>query len=226
MRHIVKGPPPADLVATAKATTTNLTTPAGARTASDQIDKHGARRLLAREQGHLCAFCMRRIDPDAKDTAGQATLKIAHRVPVNADPTLALSRANLLGSCDGGQSSGTAVRTCDAAQGDTPLTVDPTQPESVARLRYESHDAREGLFITSADPELRADVETSLGLNRGELPANRAAAWKAFQVDTRKRFPKGPYGRDAWRRRLEERRAEAGARLPPYFGVLESKLRV
>lgn len=222
MRHIQKGSPPRDLVATAKATTTNLATSAGARTAYDQIDKSGARTVLAREQAGLCAFCNRRIDPEGKDEHGQPSLKIAHRTPIDVDPSMALTWTNLLGSCDGGQSSGTAVRTCDAAQGSTALTLDPTQSTSVARVRFERRDGRDGLFITSDDPAVRRDVEETLGLNRGDLPANRASAWRSFQTRARE---KGRYGHPAWRAQVARELAEAGSSLPEYFGVLESKVR-
>ncbi len=221
MRHIAKGNAPTDLVATAKATTTKLATMAGARAAFDQIDKAGARDVLCREQSALCAFCNRRIDPNAKDGGGKPTLRIAHRVPIDVSPELALTWSNLLGSCDGGQSSGTAVRTCDAAQGNDSLSIDPTQPTSIARVRFERRGAREGLFITSDDPALRKDVEDTLGLNRGDLPAHRAKALESLRVRAKGR---GQYGKPAWRAQLAKERAEGGA-LGEYFGVLEAMAR-
>jgi uncharacterized protein (TIGR02646 family) len=222
VRYIVKGSPPADLVATAKATTTNLTTAAGARTAFNQIDKSAARVGLAREQARLCAFCNRRIDPEATDGIGQFTMKIAHRVPIDADPSIALTWSNLLGSCDGGQRSGTTLRTCDAAQGQTCLKLDPTRTEHVVQVRFERRGSAEGLFITSADGALRTDVEKTLGLNRGDLPANRESAWRAFQ---RRAKLAEAYDKDAKRALVEKERAQAGSHLPEYFGVLEAKLR-
>jgi uncharacterized protein (TIGR02646 family) len=222
VRHIVKGNPPADLVATAKATTTNLTTVTGARTAFNQIDKSAARAGLAREQAQLCAFCNRRVDPEATDDIGQFTMKIAHRIPIDADPSVALTWSNLLGSCDGGQRSGTTLRTCDAAQGRTRLELDPTQTEHVAQVRFERRGSAEGLFITSTDGALRTDVEETLGLNQGDLPANREAAWKAFQIRARRA---GAYDKNAKRALVERERAQAGLALPEYFGVLEAKLR-
>lgn len=222
MRHIAKGTAPVDLVATAKATTTNLTTTSGARNAFNQIDKARAREALGVEQRNLCAFCNRRIDESAKDEAGQATLKIAHRIPVDVNPALALTWSNMLGSCDGGQSSGTNVRTCDAAQRNTALTLDPTQSASVARVRFERRDGRDGLFITSDDPAVRRDVEETLGLNRGDLPANRASAWRSFQTRARET---GLYGHPAWRAQVARELAEAGSSLREYFGVLESMAR-
>lgn len=223
MRHIEKGLPPSGVPETAKASTTDLETATGARTAFDQLDKAAVRAALAEEQRYLCAFCMRRIDPEGKDAHGQAAMKIAHRTPVSVDPRLALQWRNLLGSCDGGQRLEKPYRTCDTAQGDSALTIDPTRVESVARLRYERRDSREGLFITGDDAALRADVVDTLRLNAPYLPAARASAWKAVQKKALDRF--GQYGKPGWRKYVEELRNASGAKLPEYFGVFEAMAR-
>ncbi len=152
VRHIVKGTEPVTVTETHTASTTDLSTVARARTAFDHIDKGRVRGNLASEQGWLCAFCMRRISPDATDARGERTMKIAHRTPIDVDPAQALSWRNLLGSCDGGQRSGWRTRSCDAAQGSTALTVDPTVEASCAQLRHERRERKEGLFITSNHP--------------------------------------------------------------------------
>ncbi|MBX7193986.1 MAG: hypothetical protein K1X94_18170 [Sandaracinaceae bacterium] len=89
-------------------------------------------------------------------------------------------------------------------------------------MQFETREAREGLFVTASDEGLRLDVEDTLGLNRGDLPANRLAAWRAFQERARQ---SKAYGRAERQALLERERARAGALLPEYFGVLESKVR-
>jgi uncharacterized protein (TIGR02646 family) len=223
VRHIAKTAEPATVTETRTAPTTDLSTTARARAAFDQIDKRRVRADLSREQGWLCAFCMRRIDPDAADARGEPTMKIAHRTPIDVDPAQALSWRNLLGSCDGGQRSGWRTKSCDAAQGSTALTVDPTVETSCARLRYERRGARQGLFITSKDPELRADVEQTLGLNSGDLPELREQVWKAFLVLQQKNAP-NQYGRPAWGAFFETWMRQQPARLPEMLGVIEARL--
>ncbi|XXX81379.1 hypothetical protein WMF30_21710 [Sorangium sp. So ce134] len=224
MRHIVKGAEPATVTETRTASTTDLSTTTRARTAFDQIDKGRVRADLAREQGWLCAFCMRRIDPDAADARGERTMKIAHRTPIDVDPAQALSWRNLLGSCDGGQRSGWRTRSCDAAQGSTALAVDPAVHASCIQLRYERRDAREGLFITSDHPGLKTDVEQTLGLNSGDLPVLREQAWKAFCALQQKHAPK-QYGRPARAAFFPTWIKQQGARLPEMLGVIEERLR-
>lgn len=224
MRLITKARPPGEVAQTEKAATTNLSAPTSAREAFNQLDKSRVRAALATEQQRICAFCMERIQPDLRDDDGRIVMKIAHRQPIAIDPSAALTWSNLLGSCDGGERSGGRRRTCDLAQGDAPLSVDPTQSGSIAKLRYEYRDARQGLFITSDDPQLRTDVEGTLRLNTGELPSNRLSAWRGFLEATKRRFPK-EYGKPARQKWLEERRTAAGAALDPYWGMLEAMVR-
>lgn len=213
MRFIAKASPPSTVTETLMASTTDLSTAKRARTAFDQIDKGAARTQLAKEQGELCAFCMRWIDPDPKavDARGEPMMKIAHRTPIDVDPAQALTWKNLLGSCDGGQRAQWRTKSCDAAQGSTPLTVDPTEKASCAKLKYERRGTQVGLFITSEDPALKADVERTLGLNSGDLPELRQKAWEAFVLLQKKHAPT-KYGHPArvaffpvWMKRHEGR---------------------
>jgi len=224
VRHIVKQREPATVTETRNAVTTDLSALGPARTAFNQIDKARARDALAREQGWLCAFCMLRVDPEAVDERGEPTMKIAHRTPIDKDATQALSWRNLLGSCDGGQRSGGRKWTCDAAQGSEKLTVDPTDGTSCARLRYERRGARQGLFITSDDPDLRKDVDETLCLNTGDLPELREQRWKAFCTLQQKHAPK-QYGKPARAAYYETWIKQHGAQLPEMLGVIEAKLR-
>jgi len=226
VRLIAKKPPPPTVTATQRAPTTNLERKATARTAFDQLGKTEVRRQLAEEQRHLCVFCMRRIDPNGVDDHGNALTIIAHRIPLSSESTRALDWNNLFGSCDGGQRSGGHHRTCDFAQGDTALSVDPTQRRWIATLRYERRNGRKGLFLTSDDPEVRRDVEATLRLNDGDLPAAREAAWDAFRARSRKRFPKGPYGMPAHKELYAEESRTHGTKLPEWYGVIEKKLGV
>ncbi len=225
MRAVHKSPEPNTVMATRVAQTTNLGTGATARTAFDQIDKAIVRKQLDDEQSGLCAFCMRRIKHNAMDGRGEPVMKIAHRTPIAVDSLQALSWVNMLGSCDGGQRSNGRYWTCDASQGSTALTVDPTQPGSVARIGLERRNAKVGLFITSADPVLRRDVEQTLALNDGDLPELRQETWRAFQATHKRLYPNGPYGRPAWRVFLPTWLGRGGRRAPPMAGVVEERLR-
>jgi uncharacterized protein (TIGR02646 family) len=231
VRSITKSAQPRTVTSVQCAPTTKLGTAPHARAAFDQLDKADVREALAREQGHLCGFCMRRIRHDGQDARGEFTTKIAHRQPIHVSPGTALTWSNLLASCDGGQRASTGVKTCDYAQGHTALTVDPTSAHSVRQLRYErgdpngapheerSRESTDGLYLRTDNPQLRTDVET-LGLNGGDLPALRGAALKAFRA-LLQRKPKHwtPSVRAAF---FATWKAAGAPKLPDFVGVVEA----
>jgi len=214
VRLIRKGAEPRSLCEVRTDRLTDLTTVEKARSAFNQNDKGALRASLLAEQGHLCAFCMRRIRDNEKTT-------VAHLVPIKHDRSLALTWTNFLASCEG---KWPGAPTCDAAQGSTRLSLDPTQALSIAKLRYETRTGHYGaLFITSDDEAARDDIET-LGLNAGDLPALRFEQWRAFLSLFKKEGAKG-YGNPAWRSYLPKWRDRALPALPEMLGVVEWKLR-
>lgn len=233
MRLIVKGVEAPTVRDTRLASTTSLATRDSAQTAYGQCDKQQVRDHLAREQGYLCAFCMREIEP-APRFARPVTMKIAHRTPIAVRPQFALTWTNLLGACDGGQRGD--VRTCDTAQGSTALAVDPTNRASIDAIAYEARPPRRGLFVTAADPALCTELGGDrapdgsprrgvLGLNGGDLPELRSLAWDAFRLAFRARHPGRPAGKPELREFLPRFVAERAPRLPEMLGVIEAKLR-
>jgi uncharacterized protein (TIGR02646 family) len=222
VREIVKGVEPRTITDTRFASTTDLSTPARARAAFDQIDKAKVREALVKEQGWLCAFCMIRIRP--KDDKGVATMRIAHRAPIEGASTQALTWKNLLGSCEGRERSNRPDKTCDVAQRSSPLTVDPTVPGACAHLRYERRDDRRGLFIVADDPAQKKDIEETLKLNSGDLPELREAAYRAFCALQRAHAPK-EYGKPAKRAYFSIWVKREDPRLPEMLGVIEHMIR-
>lgn len=225
MRVVQKLPEPRQLAETRSATTTDLRSPLGARSAFDQLDKAALREQLVREQGWLCAFCMRRVDPEQRDERGEFVMKIAHRVPLKSEPGAALTWANLLGSCDGGQRAGLGHYTCDLRQGDTPLTVDPTDGNSIARVTMRRRDGRAGLFVGSDDPTLERELDKVLNLNAGYLPELREAMWMAFRTHVMNEHPSRHWEPEVRRRAFARWRFEKGERLKQFCGVVEHKLK-
>lgn len=180
-----------------------------ARAVFDSLDKKALRPIAVAEQQGLCAFCMGTIRAEGH---GTSAIRLAHRVPISSDHTLALTWTNLLASCSSPYS-------CDERQGSHRLTIDPVLPATtVDQLRYERRNAQSGLWLTSDNPDLADDVE-KLGLNGGDLPRLREEAWKAFQVRARQRFPKG--NAEGRKKLLAEEKG-----LPflyPFLGVIEAK---
>lgn len=85
------------------------------------------RESLLKEQGHLCAYCMRRIT-DAKDT------KIEHfeaRTPENE-----LQYHNLLAVCRGGDGGPVKAMSCDTKKGNRQIFINPLNKSDMERIYY------------------------------------------------------------------------------------------
>jgi len=143
------------------------------------------RVALAKEQGYVCAFCMRKLDLTARDEHGQPRTKIAHllsRHPKNANPViqeerrlLGMDYRNMVLTCDG--RAGDAVH-CDEQQGNTDITVplfDRAEMEHIAftprgEVRHPRFQGQIGL--SDAQPG-------QLNLNTAALVDRRRERWLA-----------------------------------------------
>lgn len=121
--------------------------------------KNSIKESLIHEQGHLCAYCMQRIDLESST--------IEHYIPQNPlnaenDRNLSIDYYNMLAVCGG--NTNMAVRsselTCDKHRGNIPLTVDPREQSSIAKICYKGDGT-----IYSSDEEINRDLDQTLNLN-------------------------------------------------------------
>lgn len=133
---------------------------------------------LSRDQGALCAFCMRRIPDDR----GLPHAKIEHLVPRNGkDVTCgafgALDYNNMLAVCSGNEPDKSKHHelTCDASRGNAPLTVNPLDESTLSTIYYNAVDGT----IHASDSVIEKDLVTTLNLNCNvdavQLPKARKA---------------------------------------------------
>ncbi len=155
--------------------------------------KQRVRDLLAKEQGHLCAYCMRRI-PDERISENDVSLAdvyIEHwqaRSLQNDDGcNKSLDYNNMLAVCSGNEKvkerAGRHKKrflTCDKKREDKQLKVNPLDAVTMATIFYSA----EGI-IKSSDSEIEEDLNIRLNLNCNEeavtLPKNRKAALDVVQ---------------------------------------------
>lgn len=207
MRWIRKGHEPACLAAhrvKADASYANLPTDC----------RQEVREALVREQGGLCAFCMRRIRATEQD------MKIAHRYPQRSGDDTGAARSldwsNMLGACKGGEGSPRKHQTCDTRQGNDVIEVDPTQQTHMRAVQYAS-----GSRVSSAFPRHAEDFDVRLNLNHARLTDGRKEALNGL-LDAFGRTSAGTWKGDRIRRQLETLRT--GPELVEYVGVLEHYL--
>lgn len=201
MRTIVKGPEPRELTEY-RAREINYDGP------NFTPVKAAIRSALLQEQGHLCAYCMRRI--------ADGHMKVEHWRSQQKYPLAQLSYSNLLGCCDGHEGSRRGAQTCDTHKGNTDLTINPSNPAHHARLRVRYL----GNGIVEADDiALSTDIAV-LNLNHTRLQEDRKGIVNAVKRALGQK--KGARTEGELRRLLVSRTArDADGRLPQYCGVIE-----
>lgn len=127
------------------------------------------RNSLLKEQGYLCAYCMRRIEDPSE-------IKIEHYVARNSENEL--DYKNLLAVCKGNEGSRKENQTCDTKKGSEVLHINPQKNADILTISY----TRNGI-IKSSNEVYQQDIDNILNLNdkNGYLIAARKGAIKAIQ---------------------------------------------
>jgi uncharacterized protein (TIGR02646 family) len=178
----------------------------------DDGPKDDLRKALLKEQGHLCCYCMRRIED------GPGGMKIEHWAPRRLEP---LAYANLLGACDGAEGSPPSGQHCDTAKRDQVITLDPRHASCEAQVVFTA--SGEAIASAGAPPSVEPDLET-LNLNVARLRRGRAGAIEAI------RSWAATHGKSLSRRQLLAKAdalstPDAHGRLPVFLGVTVAWLR-
>ena len=175
---------------------------------------------LMNEQGHLCAYCMRRIPEKRQLPVGVHPVTIEHwdpqRPQEGEDHGQGLEYNNMFAVCAGNRGCGNKNDlTCDASRGNVPLTVNPSRPRTLVGIKYSSDGE-----ISSSDECVHRDLTVILNLNCEaiSLPQNRKRALDALIKDISKNHPTGDI-KSYCRKRLEELTQQRENKVP-YIGIL------
>ncbi|MBR8823049.1 hypothetical protein IX293_001314 [Fusobacterium necrophorum] len=133
--------------------------------------KQELRLSLLKEQGYICAYCMKRISEETD-------VKIEHYKPKSLYPMEELNYKNLLAVCDGGIGTPLKRQTCDTQKGSQELSFNPQNESDVSTIFF----SRNGK-IYSSNPIFQTEFDTILNLNDqyGYLIKNRHKALITFQ---------------------------------------------
>ncbi len=176
-------------------------------------EKDDIRRSLLKEQGCLCAYCMRRIDMEY--------MKIEHWYPEDRlSDSERLDYGNMLGACPG-HIDGTkgADDTCDTHKGNAVITVNPQDLSTLKKIKYRSSTGE----IYSEDETIQKDLDQTLNLNneRHLLKINRKAALDAAMSQMMKLQRKGNWNRkqlEVMKRQYEK--TDSDGRKKEYAGIV------
>lgn len=225
--EIRKGQPPEGLIVLAReAAEQGLTSSEAYATLMNPL-KTDVLECLMQEQGHLCAYCMRRI-PDER--SGIPHQSIEHRLAQHPkdgeDSGQGLDYANFLAVCSGnrgGKGRGKTKLTCDAHRHNNPLTVNPTDPTTLKTIFYSENGD-----IGASDPIINNDLVVTLNLNcvsdGGSLSASRKGALDAVQQELVEISDTPESLLKACHELLKKFEAEADPKTP-YVGIVIWKLK-
>lgn len=106
---------------------------------NDLTIKDDLRESLCNEQHHICAYCMRRIEP-----ANVRSVKIEHFVPLSKDKDKVLDYTNYFLCCDGDSeaeitSDTKRILCCDSSKGNKPIELDPRNSIQMEHIRYNQY---------------------------------------------------------------------------------------
>lgn len=148
---------------------------------------------LLKEQGHLCAYCMRRIPENRKLPTGVKPVTIEHWYPRNPqskdDIGQGLDYKNMLAVCSGNRGCGDERNmTCDAHRKNKEIKVNPCDARTLSTITYSS----QGL-IKSTDRDIDGDLNIRLNLNCQalSLPENRKKVLDTMLMTIHKKYPNG-----------------------------------
>ena len=188
--------------------------------AMDKSVKTDLLEQLLEEQGHICAYCMKRIPESRKLPAGVAPVTIEHWLPRNPeskeDIGQGLNYRNMFAVCSGNRGSGCKERmTCDARRGNELIKVNPCDVSTLRGITYTSTGK-----IQSSDPAIDEDLNERLNLNSeiSSLPENRKQILQTLIDDVRKKHGTGDISTYC-KRKLEQIKNMDDPKLP-YVGIL------
>lgn len=179
----------------------------GHTTYANYGDKDGLRAALCVEQGHICCYCMQRIQPDADH------MKIEHWRCRDSYPDEQLDYRNLLAACNGNEGQPRSKQHCDTRKGNSLLSWNPADPvHNVETVITYLGNGR----IKSSDHTLNGELNSVLNLNEVFLVNNRKAVLESFT----RGLPRGNLGKNAIQGLLASWSNIAGGELREYCGVV------
>ena len=138
--------------------------------------KDELRDSLLKDQGYICAYCMRHIPANDKDS--NTATKIEHIQCQTYHPDRDLDYTNMVICCPGVIDGAAAKRQhCDTKKGESDITFDLFSDAFISTLSYGSKSGE----ITSSNTAYNKEINETLNLNYSLLKVNRARVIKAIQ---------------------------------------------
>ena len=136
---------------------------------------------LLKEQGNICAYCMRRIP--AKDTNSNETTRIDHKLSRENHDDLQLDYNNMVICCPGAITNDFH---CDKSKGEEDVTIPLFEDNFVQTIEYDTSDGK----IKSTNQTWNKEIDSKEILNLNKLlKRNRKEAITAAALTLNKTIP-------------------------------------
>ena len=132
--------------------------------------KVAIRESLLAEQGHICAYCMQRIDLEC--------MKVEHWHSRAGYSSEQLEYSNLLGCCLGNEGEPRTNQHCDTCKRDSEISYNPANPLHHSRMKLSF--LGDGT-IKSEDVVFNDELNANLNLNLPILKRNRQAVLEGLK---------------------------------------------
>lgn len=167
------------------------------------------REALLKEQGYICAYCMRRIP--VKDNKSDSTSKIEHILSRTKHSDLQMQYSNMVICCPG-CIDGENLH-CDASKGEKDIKCSPLKIDVIHTIRYMVSSAE----IKSTNEEYNIELNNILCLNNSLLKQNRKEAWDSVCCQ----LSKVGWNSTNVRRTLKHfQERDSEGKLSPYCGII------
>lgn len=176
--------------------------------------KDELREALLRDQGYLCAYCMRRIQND------RDTMKIEHWKAQSSLKNEAekMNFQIMLGVCDGCRGSRDKYTTCDEHRHESKLHVNPLDRAMMETISYDRNGR-----IKSSDVLIDEDLNKVLNLNceqaTSRIVQNRRAIFEECMRKLVKLQKDGKWKASTLRELLQQYERLENGQKEPYVGV-------
>lgn len=130
------------------------------------------RNALLRDQGYICAYCMRRIPVTDKGTG--ETTRIEHIYPQSGlSREEAMDFGNMVICCPGAMATTADGQThCDRHKKETKISFSPLDANFISTISYGADGT-----IRSSVRKYSEEMDSVLNLNQSLLKLNRKAVW-------------------------------------------------
>lgn len=166
------------------------------------------RESLLKEQGYICAYCMRRIP--YKDKNSNEDSRIDHILSRDNHPDRKLDYQNMVICCPGAISKNFH---CDKLKGEKDITFSLFDDTFISTLKYSTKSGE----IKSSNPEWDIEINDILNINNELLKANRLEVVNGIiNVLKSKEWKTGEI-----RKKLEEwDNKDKNGKFKPYSGIV------